>query len=140
MMSRHTRALVVGAAVAMILAALVVLQSSSDYEDTPAQRELAQRWNEDDHSTRMAPAALGARAEAQGRSDDLTEPPAEVTAPPRATGPNGEARTLVVSLVTLAALAGVGGLARLAIRRTGRGPRPARAPRIDRGPRVGQPA
>jgi hypothetical protein len=124
----------------MILAALVVVQGSSDYEDTPTQQQLAERRNAYYHSTRTAPAALKAQTEAQGRPDNLTEPPAPVAAPPRPTGPNGEARTLVVSLVALAALVGVGGLARLAARSTGRDPRVAREPRVDRGPRVGQPA
>jgi hypothetical protein len=124
----------------MTLAALVVVQGSSDYEDSPTQQELAGRWNEYYHATRMAPAALEARTGAQGRPDNLTEPPAPVAAPPWPTGPDGEARTLIVSLVALAAFVGVGGLARLAARGTGRGPRVARGPRVDRGPRAGQPA
>jgi hypothetical protein len=145
MMFRLTRALVVAATVAMILAVLVVAQASSVNQDTPSQQELAQRWNGYYHSTRMAPAQLETRVEAQGRSDNPTRSPAPLAAPSRQTEATGEVRALVISLAALAALVGVGGLAGLAARRAGRGPRVDRGPRtdrprVDRGPRVGQPA
>jgi hypothetical protein len=137
---RLTRALAVAAAVAIILAALVIAQASSINEDTPSQQELATSWTQYDHSTRMAPAELQAWTEAQGHADNPTEPPAPLAAPSRPAEPNGEVRTLVISLGALAALVGVGGLARLAVRRVGRRPRVDRGPRMDRRPQVGQPA
>ena len=48
-----------------------------------AQRALSERWTYYYHATRMSPAELRAWMQAQDRADTLAEPPARVTAPRR---------------------------------------------------------
>ena len=88
--------------------------------DDATQRALAERWNYY-QSTRIPPAELKAQMQAQARSDDSPETPAQVTAPVRSAEPSGQPGWLVVSLGVLAAvLALVAGLAVMAARRAGR--------------------
>ena len=89
--------------------------------DDATQRALAERWNYYYQSTRIPPAELKAQMQAQARSDDSPETPAQVTAPVRSAEPSGQPGWLVVSLGVLAAvLALVAGLAVMAARRAGR--------------------
>jgi hypothetical protein len=88
--------------------------------DDATQRALAERWNYYYQSTRVPPAELKARMQAQARSDTSTQPPAQVPAPvPYA--PSGQPGWLVPSLgVLVAALALVAGVAVMAAKRANR--------------------
>jgi hypothetical protein len=148
-MSGLTRILVVGAAVvAMSLAPTAAVAQPHTHDEAPTtEQELAQRWNDYNQSTRVAPAELeaGRRAEAARRA--LAEkwdhyyhstriPPAELTAraqaragPANATEPPAQATParpdgsteqlgwLIVPLAVLVVL--VTGLAVLAARFSG---------------------
>jgi hypothetical protein len=95
-------------------------QAQANNEGTPTQRELDERWSYYYQSTRIPPAELKARMQAQARSDTSTQPPAQVPAPvPYA--PSGQPGWLVPSLgVLVAALALVAGVAVMAAERANR--------------------
>jgi hypothetical protein len=95
-------------------------QAQANKEGTPTQRELDERWSYYYQSTRVPPAELKARMQAQARSDTSTQPPAQVPAPvPYA--PLGQPGWLVPSLgVLVAALALVAGVAVMAAKRANR--------------------
>ena len=109
-MSRLTRALVVGAAVAALSLAPTA---------AVAQDHIHQGWN-DAQATRVPPAELEVRRGAYGGSTDPAEPAARATAPPRSDGPVGPGWFIAVPLGVLAAL--VAGLAVLAARFSRGGP------------------
>src|SRR5215212_6230152 len=50
-------------------------QAQANKEGTPTQRELDERWSYYYQSTRIPPAELKARMQAQARSDTSTQPP-----------------------------------------------------------------
>jgi hypothetical protein len=68
-----------------------------------AQRALSERWTYYYHATRMSPAQLRAWLQAQDRADTPTEPPARVTAPGRPPEPSGQRDWLVLTLGMLSA-------------------------------------
>jgi hypothetical protein len=89
--------------------------------DDATQQKLAERWNYYYQATRMSPAELKARMQAQDRADTPTQPPAQAPAPVRPPEPSGQPGWLVVSLGGLAAtMAVVAGLALMAARRANR--------------------
>jgi hypothetical protein len=120
-MSRLTRALVVGAAVAALSLAptAAVAQDHVHHPDAAAPAS-AQGWNDDAQATRVPPAELEVRRGAYGGSADPAEPAARATAPPRSDGPVGPGWFIAVPLGVLAAL--VAGLAVLAARFSRGGP------------------
>jgi hypothetical protein len=95
-------------------------QARANKEGTPTQRELDERWSYYYQSTRVPPAELKARMQAQARPDTSTQPPAQVPAPvPYA--PSGQPGWLVPSLgVLVTALALVAGVAVMAAKRANR--------------------
>jgi hypothetical protein len=68
-----------------------------------AQRAQSERWTYYYHATRMSPAELRAWMQAQDRADTPTEPPARVTAPERPDEPSGQRDWLVLTLGVLSA-------------------------------------
>jgi hypothetical protein len=96
-------------------------QAQANNGDTPTQRELDERRSYYYPSTRVPPAELKARMQAQARSGFSTQPPAQVPAPTRADELSGLPGWLVPSLAVLAAaLAVSGGLAVMAAKRASR--------------------
>jgi hypothetical protein len=149
-MSKLARALILAATMAALnLAGLTAVAQAND-EDPISQQELAENWNDYQqatrvppaelkarrqadatqrqlsenyyyHATRMSPAELKAWMQAKDRADTSTETPAQVPAPVRPPEPAGQPGWLVVSLGGLAAaLAVVAGLALVAARRANR--------------------
>jgi hypothetical protein len=153
-MSKLTRALIVGATlVAMNLAGLAAIAQPSD--ETTAQPQVTENWNYYNQATRVPPAELKARMQADAAqraqsdraayynqatrmspaelkawtqaNDGAGTPPAP-PAPARPAAPTGQPGWLVVSLgVLAAAMAVVAGLAVLAARRATRTARPRQA-------------
>jgi hypothetical protein len=149
-MSKLARALILAATLAALnLAGLTAVAQAND-EDPTSQQELAENWNDYQQATRVPPAELKARRQADAtqrqlsenyyyqatrmspaelkawmqakeRADTSTETPAQVPAPVRPPEPAGQPGWLVVSLGGLAAaLAVVAGLALVAARRANR--------------------
>jgi hypothetical protein len=146
-MSKLARALMLAAAVAMNLTAMTAVAQTND-QDATSQRELAENWRHYQQATRVPPAELRARMQADAAERALSErwtyyyhatrmspaelrawvqpqdgadTPTEPPAPVRPAEPSGQPDWLVVSLGVLsAALALVAGLAVSAARRANR--------------------
>jgi hypothetical protein len=126
-MSKHARALILGAALAaMNLAALTTVaqaQANNEAKDArpPSERQVGETWRKHQATPQQQTAADAAlrRQLARERSSIPSGTPAQLTAPAPAES-SGQPGWLVASLGVLAALALAGGLAVLAAKRAGR--------------------